>query len=539
MHTTIKCLAMKNLIKVSTIILLLIGVNACSTPETDYHKIPGTATFVAKVTMPELVEKSNINYVRDSVGFGLVETAFGFIEMPNFLKDRTITGIDFTKNIYAFKADSTKGSPLVSLFWIANEDSLQRFVKQMDKSMLTEESDEITTIHFEMGTIVYKQERAYFTQSKDTAAIALLSSYFNLAKDKSLDATHPDVVKNLEAGDDIGMWTSQRKLLDFESPLAFTNQKEAVVRKTIAALNFNQGQLELNYGEIGNEQLTDLYQQALRGEFNEELLRGLPESNLPGLVSFHVKPATHLEQMARFRWYTTLAATNGYSQYAAGDFSQMMHRLENTFSGASVWGITGFKTKKEEGRGGLFKQDVETAFFNWHIAIGLDDAATADSLLDNMANAAGTRLEGGKSYFTYPGAPFPFLLSVENGILLISNDEAHMQDLLTKDLPIPAWKGNTNEEIAQYPIYAMLNPEIWSIMADPPKGLSAQAVIASLTGNALLAVDRIKVKGYSHGDTALRIDMEMAFSNNSENALELLLTSMFEKLSFESLQGGF
>ena len=91
-------------------ILLVAAFSAASCKRTDnaLRHIPGDSHFVASIYMDQLGQKMRFNETKGKLGLGMVGGILQMQGIPNFINDRTVTGIDFTQPMYVFSQESTR-----------------------------------------------------------------------------------------------------------------------------------------------------------------------------------------------------------------------------------------------------------------------------------------------------------------------------------------------------------------------------------------------------------------------------------------------
>jgi len=509
-------------------------INSCKGPSTDLEMIPAESPSLLQIRLPQLVEKSNINYIRDSVGYDLIKMGMTFMGIPDFIEDRSRLGIDFSQNLYLFRPDSSSDAPLTAFFHVSAPDSLIRLLRMTDNSLFLTKEDGMTNIRFAFGQILIKGDRAYFCTNKDEKYSQQMRHYFEMKADESLGHAQADIEKYFARPEDISFWAGQEKISPDKWKMEGSQSKVLPIdRKILGALNFGNGYLKGNYTESGGPRLRDFYKTVFDANFRAELMNGLDFDNGVSFLSLRLQPEAQKQVIRSIESYEKVLESCGYDEYYQPLFMSMMEPLEKSFDGRSVWAINGKLITDSVGKKSFFGPKEEN-IPRWHIAISLKDDKSTARILETAQF-----LEKRNNLFLFPGSRHPLYLARKDDILFLSNDPSYLHERLNAPEADHAIPKELLSKMRNSPIYARADEKGLSLLNTSPNGLDMEGIIRLMSGNALKAVQFIELRAGQSKDFPFSADLNIQLKDNNQNALESLITALFGNLSMSSLKGVF
>ena len=508
------------------LLLFPLLIASCKGPASDLDNIPAESRSLLQVRLPRLVEKSNINYIRDSVGYELIKMGMAFTGIPDFIEDRSRLGIDFSQNLYLFRPDSSEDAPLSAFFHVSAPDSLIRLLRMTDNSLFLTREDGFTKIRFAFGQILIKGDKAYYCIEKDEKYTQQMRHYFEMKADESLGRSEPDIAKYFARPDDISFRAGQEKINPGEWKMEGSKSKLLPIdKKILASLNFGNGYVRGNYTESGGPRLRDFYKTAFDREFKAELMNGLDFENGVSLLSLHLRPEAQEQVIKSLESYEKVLESCGYDEYYLPLFKSLMEPLGKLFDGRSLWAVNGRLATGSPGKKSFFGPKEEIVP-RWHIAISLTDGKEASRILESSG-----LLEKSGRLFLFPGSRQPLYLAENEHTLFMSNDPSYLHERLNSTEESNAIPKELLRKMRKYPIYARADEEGRALLDASPGGFDMDGMIRLMTGNALKAVQFIELRAGQSEEFPFSADLEVRLKNNERNALEELITALFENLS--------
>ncbi len=514
--------------------LLPLLLASCKGPSGDLEHIPAKSKSLLQLRLPQLVEKSNINYIRDSVGYDLIRMGMAFMGIPDFIEDHSRLGIDFGRNLYLFRADSLSDSPLMAFFYLSSPDSLIRLLRMTDNSLFVKKEEGITNIRFAFGQILIRGKEAYYCAEKDEIHTGRMQAYFDMKADESLAHTQPDILAYFDRADDISFWAGREKIDPQEWGIKdIKSAAEPIEKKILGALNFGNGYVRGNYTESGGPRLRNLYKSAFDAEFEPELMNGLNLSQGASFISLHLRPEAHRKVIGSLESYEKVLESCDYNEYDVSLFKKMMEPIEKHFDGRSVWALNGRLTTLSPGKKSFFGPKEESVP-RWHIAISLNNGNEVVHLLKTDSN-----LEKSGNLYLFRGSRQPLYLSATENTLFMSNDPSYLHERLNSSGESHAIPKELLVKMQKYPIYARADEEGRALLDASPGGPDMEGMIRLMTGNAVKAVRFIELRAGQNAEFPFSADLEVQMKENERNALEELITALFENLSMSSFKDVF
>ena len=513
------------------LLLFPLLIASCEKPAGDLDNIPGESQSLLQVRLPQLVEKSNINYIRDSVGYDLIKMGMAFMGIPDFIEDRSRLGIDFHRNLYLFRPDTLPDAPLMAFFYVSSPDSLIRLLRMTDNSLFVKKEEGITKIQFAFGQILIRGEKAYYCVEKDEIYSGKMRSYFDMKADESLGRAQPDIAAYFARADDISFWAGEEKIEPEEWGIeAGKTELLPIGKKILGALNFGNGYVRGNYTESGGPRLRDFYKSALDAEFEPALMSGLDFSQGASFISLHLRPEAHKQVIRSMGNYEKVLKSCGYDEYYQSLFKNLMERMEPSFDGRSVWAVNGRLAATAGGKKSFFGPEEES-IPRWHIAISLNNGNEVEHLLKTDAY-----LEESGHLYLFRGSRQPLYLATKGKTLFMSNDPSYLHERLNAPRESPAIPKELLRKMRKYPVYARADEKGRVLLGASSGGLDMEGMIRLMTGNALKAVQFLELRAGQNDEFPFSADLEVQLKEKDRNALEELITALFENLSMSSFK---
>jgi Domain of unknown function (DUF4836) len=255
------------------------------------HMIPAGASNVLAINIDLIGQKMDFNTLakENEESFGRIRMLMSFMGIPDVLEDRSITGVDFKSPIYVYyDFDRKEGMDFNALLTLEDAEKFEAFLDKLKPTEKTEENG-ITSINLNIGNVSWKDNIAWISMGGDNEGDEM--NPFLISTDNSIaGTTFGELIANTDVSDVI-MWTNpMSKIGELKELAPGLNAENFLDYTATMALNFEKGKIVCDYQINTRGETSKNFDKLVGKGINEDLLTGLDESEIPGILSFAVNP---------------------------------------------------------------------------------------------------------------------------------------------------------------------------------------------------------------------------------------------------------
>ncbi len=276
---------MKRLLLILVLSIPILLLDACKKtvqPVADY--IPSDAFFVAGADLDLLSEKADFDQMKDNLMFRIMGAMLESKDIPNFLEDRTVTGIDFSRQAFLAMMPAEGEMAVQPVAFIPVEDAsvMKDFLKKVTGHESFEPAGSYDILQYENMVIGLDSRICILAMGPDSLNHPGINRYFSLEKEQTL-ASSNEAFRNL-IGElhDISLW------MDFSglNPQDLA-EKSGMPPETFAWLDFSSsvsvdfkdGYVHGHSVTMGGEHSGEWMDRLIREDFDDELFAYLPDQH--------------------------------------------------------------------------------------------------------------------------------------------------------------------------------------------------------------------------------------------------------------------
>ncbi len=533
-----KTLIMQRLtqIAIGAVALVLVFTGCKKEPPSALDYIPASSDMVLTMNMGQMSDKMNFNAIKNSTGLGFIGGLLQMQGIPNFIADRSVTGVDFEKNFYLFLDMDESNEPQGGVvFTIADRETFLTFIDKVGKNIAIQEGDGFSYLSAGDGVLGWKGNIGLLLMEEaiDESPSALLGQYFALPKDESIQ-TSEQADALVSGAHDISMVL---RLADFQKAAAeegvtFDIGEDAVF---LSAMDFKEGEMVATGELMASKETMDQYRQLVGGSFQSDLLSSLPTDDFPAYFAMRMDGPG----------FDQFFETTGLYEVMARDADtedlsnlKMMRDLSNALTGELFVGLNGMDVNQQG-------TDMEDAMAlnkdlylesealgveyepRWVLAAGIADRDKLIGQLDNWV--ADTLLEKREGYYSGLQGPNPGIIVLRDNILYITTYDSYFEPLIhgtrTSDL------AHVADKLADYPMYVMVNgPALYSSVADAMEEGGADSEVLRQVKTFMESVEKMEMISYEPTDTKWKSVMTLQMKNKDKNALEVMTANIVQSI---------
>jgi len=288
---------------IAIIIILSIGIGACTrqkNPAIDH--IPANASMVLSIDINRLSEKSDFNSMKDNFIFKMLGMMLAQKNIPDFIQDRSLTGIDFNQSIYAATLNSDS-LPLLTLAFVPLKDEHQfsTLLEKADNNLQFKDQNGINSADNNQFYIGVKNKLAIILIQKkieSNEAFGIIKNSFDLQAGEGLAAHSKGFSTFMSQNNDIGIWFNMPDInwnqLKKHGNIPFDPGSLFDINAQLA-LNFEKGYTHIHTESFANDSSVVWMKNILNNDFDKSLYAYLPDA-LPAAVGrVHVNPESLFE----------------------------------------------------------------------------------------------------------------------------------------------------------------------------------------------------------------------------------------------------
>lgn len=519
------------------VIVVAILITSCkkepATSALDY--IPANSDMVLTMNMGQLSEKMNFNEIKNSTGLGFIGGLLSMQGIPNFIADRSVTGVDFDNNFYLFfnmeNPDEPQGGVV---FQIAEEAKFLEFVNKVGKNITVEEGDGFSYLNAGDGLLGWKDGVGLLLMEElDTESPAtILGKHFSLPREESMQAS--EQASALTSGaHDISMMLRPAGLQQAAANdgVTFDLGEDVVFLNT---MDFSKGEITSTGIMTASEETMARYKEMVKPSFNTDLLSGLPKADYPAFFAMRMDGAG----------LDSFLESTGLYEAAAKDADEEMltnlkivRDLSNAMTGELFIGFSGLEaTEKDVTEDAMAMEDdyyMESEDDElqyepiWSMVAGVKDEAAVTVFLDKMV--ADTQLVKHDGYYAGIEGENPGIIVLRNNALYITTYDNYFDAMIEGSTEGAA--ESVVEKLSSYPLYAMVNGEqlFTSIESALAMGGADEGILKQLKG-LMGTMEIAEMISYEPTDTEWKSVATIRMKEKDKNALEVVTASMVKSI---------
>lgn len=502
--------------------------------------IPADSDIVLSMNMGQLSNKMNFNEIKNSSGLGFIGGLLAMQGIPNFIADRSVTGIDFDQHFHLFFDMEDRDTPKGGVaFQLADTDVFTSFIQQVGKNISIENSNGFSYLNAGDALLGWKGSAGLLLMEelKEEGPSAVLAQYFNLPAEKSMQASAE--MSAIAAGShDIAMMLKPAGLqrvaaaegvtFDLGDDVVFVNTME-----------FKEGEIVSTGIMTGSKATMDRYRQMIQPGFNSDLLAGLPPADYPAYFAMRMDGEGFDDFLSSTGLYE-LAAENEDEDMLAG--IDLFRSLSTALTGELFVGFSGIETLDIDSTAVASFSDtypMEEDFPvqvtpKWSMVMGVADQAAVTDFLDLLVEDNVLRAEEG--YYMGLEGDQPGMIVLRNDAMYLTTYEPYFAPLLN---------GNTAEapayivdNLEKYPFYASIDgAHLYASMETALAGTGIDLGILEQVKGAMEAMEAATFVSFPPTDTEWKSEIRITMKNQEKNALEVVTASAIKSIMDMGMMG--
>lgn len=530
------------------VFLFLLAASACKRTDNPLRHIPGDSHFVASIHLDQLGQKMRFNETKGQLGLGMLGGILQMQGIPNFIDDRTVTGIDFRQAMYVFsQLDDEDGMYVAVMLRLDSKKRMQEFLEKVDKGMTFRDEDGFTYGISNNLLVGWKGKVAYVIPGKEAseAGPGRLKRFFALDKKESM-AANDRVKEALSSGHDMAVWYHSDRLTEFLSEKIKAPTTRALGSEVAMAVNFSKGKAVADFTMWGNEEQMGAWQMMAGKGIPDELLLGLPDGPYPAVLALNMDMASlpevmemtglkelaqndttgsHHEAMAFIRMGSEAFTGQALMAFLGVDSTQVTQKTPTGY--ADIIAEMDMDDMPDDWEDNFIPEDRTRKRFLGYIAFGIRDREKLNVLLDSMM--AKDVLLPREGHYVMATADSPRLYLTERAGYL-TTDPVIWFGFERPEGP-PA--GKLDQEVRKLADEQMAFGRVeMALIADIMKqnregedeGLSSKVL------EYMEAIHRLELHSYAPENGSIRSQAIMLMHDQDTNSLEVMMTGLVQTL---------
>lgn len=498
--------------------------------------IPADSDMVLTINVGQLSDKMNFNEIKNSTGLGFIGGLLQMQGIPNFIADRSVTGVDFDNNFYLFFNLENPDEPQGGIaFQIAKEETFLEFVNKAGKNISIEEGDGFSYLNAGDGLLGWKDGVGLLLMEKlDAESPAdILGKHFSLPRDESMQAS--DQAAALTSGaHDISMMLKPAGLQAAAAQEGVqVNLGEDVV--FINTLDFKPGEIVSTGVMNASKETMEQYRQLIQPTFNAELLTGLPEADYPAFFAMRMDGPGFDEFLSSTGLYAAMA--KDADQEVLTNL-KVLRNLSQALTGELFVGLSGMEVSEK----GVDLEDamalnkdlyIESDALGhqvepiWSLVAGVQDEAAVVIFLDQLV--ADTILSRQEGYYAGVAGENPGIIVLRNQALYMTTYDPYFDALIegrTAGAPQAVVA-----QLAEYPFYGKVDgAQLYSSVESALAAGGADLEMLQQLKGLMETMEVAELLSYPPTDTEWKSVATIKMKDKKKNALEVATASIVKSI---------
>lgn len=489
------------------LVVALLLLTACSKKQSStLAVIPADSRMVVAMRMDQLSEKMNFNEVKSRTPLGFVGGLLSMQGIPNFIEDRTVTGIDFAENVYLFLAEEDQ---IAMAFQLEDESKMRDFLSAINKDRPVQDGNGFQYTDIGQVAIGWEAKTGLLVMGSDeTDPVDILDRLFHLETDSSM-AGSSSSAQMITGNRDISLLIDLSMLKEWSDAHAVQDLQGRLQ----LSVSFEEGQVvmaSLLEGDAAQmAQISGLFSDRM----DDKLLQVIPDTEAPAAVAMRFSN-TKLQQVLQQAGIRDMMRDN--MEISEQDDAQL-DALLASFTGEMVVVLTDLDVTQEQSEA----MEVQP---HWYLAAGILDEAPLRSMMDTLLAEGVVTAENGYWANTNPELG---ILVLRDGMLLISTYPGYYDAL------IQGGKGTINSDLKRaadkYPLYVSVDLQkmgnMLSAAMEAAELSDAEDVVPTIQQLAAL-MDRLEINAMEPTDNGWEGKAVLTLTEKEENSLSVLTISL-------------
>lgn len=510
----------------ATLLLLLI-VGCGKKSPTPLHYIPASADMVVTMQMAQLSEKMNFDSIKQNSALSFAGGILAMQGIPNFIDDRSVTGIDFDKNMTLFMetGSDVEGSGTGGMaFYIADEEKMKQFLTKVAKEQKIQSNEQLS--YLTTGEIVlgWKDNIGLllFNPNDRQSPDAILNQHFNLPEASAMAGS--EMANHLtENSHDIAILTSRQLLAQHEG--------QEVSGHFLSAIDFLQGEIRLLTQLKTSPEEMESFAQMVNPAFPDAIASAGPVSAYPAHFAMRLDgPGVH-------RWL----ASNGVYDYLEKENPEnaaqiaLVKQLMPALGGQLFVGYHGLDTMHMIPATALTAEEEAVHAENtpmpepmWYLAATLHDASAVRPLLDSLvADSVMMKKAGYYQGLASAENLNPGIVVIRDKVLYITTTNSWFDHFIAGKDGLPA--SGISKNMGKKVIHGFIDADALSRQLEG--NLPGQGGMASVVKAVFGPLSSIEMYGNPPGDDTWEGQVILTYKNQDKNALQVMMSSLVTSIS--------
>lgn len=313
------------------------------------NHIPANAAMVVSMDIDRLSEKSDFNSIKDNFIFKMLGMMLTQKNIPDFIQDRSVTGIDFKQEIYAaILNDKEESTNVLLLIPLKDEDKLIELLEKVDDEIKFVDQDGIRMAAKDKVLVGVKDKLAIALIAEDLDTedgYASLKSSFDLQPEDELEAGSDGFRAFMDQKNDVGLWINMAGInwdkLKKHSKMPF-NPAETFNMNLQVSLNFEDGYIHAHTESFANDSSLYWMKNMMKNDFDESLYGYLSNPAPLAVARMSLNPEVLYELLNRLTVLDSMEAHSGMSK-------ENLKNIFGAFTGDILFSFDGFIANSETG----------------------------------------------------------------------------------------------------------------------------------------------------------------------------------------------
>lgn len=502
--------------------------------------IPADSDVVLTVNMGQLSSKMNFNEIKNSSGLGFIGGLLAMQGIPNFIADRSVTGVDFDQHFHLFFDMEDRDTPKGGVaFQLADTDVFTSFIQQVGKNISVENGDGFSYLNAGDALLGWKGSAGLLLMEELTeeGPSAILDQYFNLPAEKSMQAA-AEMSTIASGSHDIAMMLKPAGLQKVAAAEGVTfDLGDDVV--FINTMEFKEGEIVSTGVMTGSKATLNRYRQMIQPTFNTDLLEGLPPATYPAYFTMRMDGAGFDDFLSSTGLYELIAQEEDDDMLAG---MALFRELSSALTGELFVGFSGIETLDIDSTAVASLSDtypMEEDFPiqvtpKWSMVMGVADQSAITAFLDQLVVDSVLRAEEG--YYVGLEGDQPGIIVLRNGGMYLTTYGPYFEALIN---------GNTAEaptyivdNLKKYPFYASIDGNhLYASMEKALAGSGIDLGVLEQVEGAMETMEKATLLSYPPTDTEWKSEIRITMKNQEKNALEVVTASAIKSIMDLGMMG--